>query len=403
MLKANMFAKSALFLSLCLSIVVGVNRSEPPHRAIAQEAAIEQQQKDVTNEVELLGNPSTAKYSGSVKAYARNVWDLQLFNNRLYIGQGNSANSGPAPNAGPADIWYFDLESQQFVKQFTTSDEQVEKYRVVQGKLMIPGHDPRESWDLGNLYQLEANGWRKNRSVPNAIHSYDVYEFNNKVFVGLGSRDKYGIVRSNNQGGSWQKIVPSPGSSRFFTLFELQDKLYASGYPMNYAMGIVQYNGGFVGVKNNFLLGGTQYARTRTPAIVVRPTNFKNQLVYIVAKNVNDHQWSPLNLNVANSPTAVRVVSLVGGAKPWDVECKNGKCYVLGAIEDGFGNYTITVSESSDLTQWNEVFRFKSETFARSFEMDDSGNFYFGLGSEISPVSPATGNILRVSKSAWSN
>jgi hypothetical protein len=45
---------------------------------------------------------------------------------------------------------------------------------------------------------------------------------------------------------------------------------------------------------------------------------------------------------------------------------------------------------------------FKSDTFARSFEMDNGGNFFFVLGSETSPLPASTGNILRVSKSAWS-
>ncbi|PSB02274.1 hypothetical protein [Merismopedia glauca] len=353
--------------------------------------------KDVTNEVKLLGNPSAAKYPSGPRVYARNVWDMQLFNNRLYLGQGNSANTGPGNNAGPAEVWYFDLNSQQFVKQFTTSEEQVEKYRIVDGKLMIPGHDPRESWTFGNLYKLEANGWKKYRNIPNAIHTYDAYGFKNQLFVGLGTRYSQTIYKSTNAGASWKGIVPNPNPGRVYTLFELGNKLYASGY----AGGIVEYNGGFIGVKNNFLLGGTQLQKTATPPVVVRPTNFHNQLVYIVAKNVNDHQWTPLNLNVAASPTAVRTVTLPGRAKPWDVVCSNSKCYALGAIYNGLRNYTITVSETRDLTQWSELFRFKAETFARSFEIDGSGNFYFGLGSEISPLPTSTGNILRVSKSAW--
>ncbi|PSB02275.1 hypothetical protein [Merismopedia glauca] len=406
MIKLNMFTKSALFLSLCLFSQVALNQSVDTSRAIAQEVIPQEEQnivsnttKDVTNEVELMGNPGSSKYPSGSRVYARNIWDMQLFNNRLYLGQGNSANSGPAPNAGPAEVWYFDLTSQQFVKQFTTSDEQVSKYRVVGGELMIPGHDPRDSWNLGNLYKLEASGWKKYRNVPNAIHMYDVYKFSNQLFVGLGTRYSQTIYKSTNAGSSWKGIVPNPNPGRIYTLFELGNKLYASGY----AMDIVQYNGGFIGVTNNFLLGGTQFKRTTTPPVVVRPTNFQNQLVYIVAKNVNDHQWTPLNLNVAASPTAVRTVTLPGRAKPWDVVCSDSKCYALGAIYNGSGDYTITVSETSNLTEWKEVFRFKSDTFARSFEMDDSGNFYFGLGCEISPIPTSTGNILRVSKSAWSS
>jgi hypothetical protein len=135
--------------------------------------------------------------------------------------------------------------------------------------------------------------------------------------------------------------------------------------------------------------------------VVVRPTNFQNQLVYIVAKNVNDHQWTSIGLNVASSPTAVQTVTLPGGAKPWDLLCRNSKCYALGAIYNGPGKYTVTVSETGNLTQWNELFRFRADTFARSFEMDNTGNFYFSLGCETSRLPASTGNVLRVSRSAW--
>jgi hypothetical protein len=93
-------------------------------------------------------------------------------------------------------------------------------------------------------------------------------------------------------------------------------------------------------------------------------------------------------------------VSLPGKAKPWDVLVRNGKLYVLGVIANQTGNYTVTVSETADLAQWKELFRFQSDTFARSFE-ELNGDFYFGLGSEISPLPSSTGDILRVRKASW--
>jgi hypothetical protein len=54
---------------------------------------------DVTAYVENLGNPFTAK-----PTYARNVWDMQVFNGRLYFGHGNASNLNPSPNAGPINV-----------------------------------------------------------------------------------------------------------------------------------------------------------------------------------------------------------------------------------------------------------------------------------------------------------
>src|SRR5436309_1025344 len=52
----------------------------------------------------LLGNPLKGRYpdgiAGNPMEYARNPWDMQVLNGRIYIGSGNSANNNPALNAG---------------------------------------------------------------------------------------------------------------------------------------------------------------------------------------------------------------------------------------------------------------------------------------------------------------
>ena len=78
---------------------------------------------DVTDQIVLLGNPLTAKYqNGTPKVYARNIWDMHAFGNKIYFGSGNSSNEGPAPNSGPAVLWSYDIAKQEFVNEFTTTD-----------------------------------------------------------------------------------------------------------------------------------------------------------------------------------------------------------------------------------------------------------------------------------------
>ena len=86
---------------------------------------------DVTSRVERLGNPF------SKGTYARNVWDMQLFAGRIYLGHGNSSNIGPDPNAGPIPVWYYDLTTQTFVKQYTVDEEQIDVYRVFNNTLYL--------------------------------------------------------------------------------------------------------------------------------------------------------------------------------------------------------------------------------------------------------------------------
>ena len=58
---------------------------------------------DVTSQLEFLGNPGASYYPADVRwRYARNPWDLQVFDGKVYIGSVNSSNVGPAANAGSA-------------------------------------------------------------------------------------------------------------------------------------------------------------------------------------------------------------------------------------------------------------------------------------------------------------
>src|SRR5579871_5031174 len=39
--------------------------------------------------------------------FARNIWDMIYFDNRVFVGCGNSSNDPPAPNAGPITVWTY--------------------------------------------------------------------------------------------------------------------------------------------------------------------------------------------------------------------------------------------------------------------------------------------------------
>jgi hypothetical protein len=72
-------------------------------------SSVSQSVSDVTSYVQRIGNPFTDK-----SIYGRNVWDMQLFNGRIYMGHGDT-NS----NAGPAQIWSYNPSTQSFTNEFT--------------------------------------------------------------------------------------------------------------------------------------------------------------------------------------------------------------------------------------------------------------------------------------------
>ncbi|QUL57177.1 hypothetical protein KDC22_12320 [Paenibacillus tritici] len=64
---------------------------------------------DVSLSVTVLGSPFKKA------PYARNVWDMQLFDGKIYLGHGNSSNNAPSSNAGPVPIYYWDLAQTSFL------------------------------------------------------------------------------------------------------------------------------------------------------------------------------------------------------------------------------------------------------------------------------------------------
>src|SRR5215207_664985 len=72
--------------------------------------------RDVTASVERLGNPFAVP-----AGYARNVWDMQAFAGRVYVGHGDSRD-----NAGPIPIWSLDPATGAALEEFLTSEEQVD-------------------------------------------------------------------------------------------------------------------------------------------------------------------------------------------------------------------------------------------------------------------------------------
>ena len=181
-------------------------------------------------QVEILGSPFSRKYAQGESVYARNPWDLHAYAGRIYVGAGNSSNMGPAPNAGPVPILCFDPSINGFVKEGTVRDEQIDLFRAFDSQLFIPGHDPRwpDGWKWGNLYQLKENGkWKKYRTIPNALHVYDLAQHKGKLFAALGTADVDALAMSPDMGRSWKQITNE--HHRIYALLKLEDDLYRGG------------------------------------------------------------------------------------------------------------------------------------------------------------------------------
>lgn len=351
---------------------------------------------DFSKEVKRLGIPLEKKYPGGDLIYARNIWDLQAFDGKLFIGSGNSNNEGPAPNAAPVEVWGFDPKKGRFFSEGELPDCQLSVFRIIEGNLTSPGHDPTESWELGNFYIRENRFWKKYRTVPGAIHVYDLLYSQETLFAAIGAnREVEGsrtIMASSDGGATWRSASKSFG--RVYGLFELNGVPYGSD-----RRNILQYDGEFfqwIGRTRDVFSDGGREGR------VHRAVNFKGALVYVLGANSSDHQWFPLRGYVARSISGKKKRLPLSGL-PFDVVASSEFCFVMtcervdsrGGWETPKGPFLVRVYGSADLETWTPVLRFRTEAFARSFELLDH-DFYFGLGCHVRELHPDSGAVLRL-------
>jgi hypothetical protein len=341
---------------------------------------------------ELLAAPFT-----EASRYARNVWDMQLFGGRIYLGHGDMVG-----NRGPVSLWTLDPATGRVARGFRTGEEQVDAFRVLNGQLYVPGQDPRGWGSRGTFYRLEAGGWARHRTVPHGIHTFDLAWHGGRLFAAIGGRGTPGqptLLASTDRGLTWAPATTE--TRRMLVLFEHRGRLYAAPKLRTdtdpRAGTLLRLDGArFVstGLGGATLLPGLPDTAGR----IVRPVELGGALVYVVASgSIN---WKPAALAVTRTLHDARSVPLPdAGAVPYDLLVRGPTLFVLAAAPASAGGYTIHVYATQDLSRWRERVRFTAPTFARSFE-ESGGDFYFGLGSTFQSPSPATGQILRVRASS---
>lgn len=369
--------------------------------------------KDVTAFVEQLGNPAKQRWvdTNNPCRYARNVWDLQSFSGKLFIGSGNSSNLDPCINAGPVNIMSYNPTTNQFINELSLNEEQVDQYKILNGQLVIPGHDPKDDWTYGNWYRLENGSWVKHRNIKDQVHNFDMGFFQGKLITTGTSQNMTTsqVQFSNDDGATW---IPTNLLDPFtsWTLLPVGNKVFITRTwqaMFQNITAVYEFNGtSTLAPLTAFNNANALLPQTPLPSSyaikIIRPIVFNNITVYIGVNAVNDQQSDPISLykvtNLTSSGSDASRITLPGNAKPWDMTISNGKLFALGSIQNG-SRYWITVSSTTNLNTWVEEFRFDSPSFARSFE-ELNGDWYFGLGTDATTLSINSGDIIRVKASS---
>lgn len=358
-----------------------------------------------------LGNPYSIIYPNGEAIYSRNIWDMQLFDEKIFLGAGNSSNQGSSQNSGPLPVMAYDIKRGQFVQEEMIRDEQIDLYKIIDGTLYIPGHDATGSWEWGNFYQRNNEGrWVMYRNVPKALHLYDLVSKENKLFAAIGLYEGAAVGITEDMGKHW-KIFPL-GRSRVYSFLPVDDTLFAlkkfKRTDETY-FSVAQYlhDGTFSArfdISIYKMFPQTVLKQVYAKAVHILP--LKEKTLYIGAYKYNDHQSLPFGLYVASldhNKFQSKRVKLDPNFIPRDILLHDDKVNLL--VEDKQKNGTIIrVLESSveNLLEWKELFYFKYPTFARSFERVDN-TFYFGMGCDIDPqhwnvgqMPTQTGDIIKI-------
>lgn len=360
----------------------------------------------------LIGNPYAKKYKSGADIYARNIWDIHYFDKKLYLGAGNGSNIEPAPNAGKVPIYSINTVNDKIEYEYKVSEEQVEIYKIINNQLFVPGYDATQNWKYGNFYIKNDSKWTKYRTIPNALHVYDIVSFNNKLFAAIGQKKSGAVAISDDNGKTWKL---NDLGDRVYRFLKINNRLLAVKPFKNkkksyFTIAVLEKNDRFIPnynltskdfFPNTYLFGNIQK--------ITRVKNTSDGVLYLGSYINKDYQVFPFGVyfaTIKENNIIVKKVKIPKYYIPRDILVRDDKFYLLISKKNKADTtIKVLIYSINDLVNHQEVVFFNYDTFARSFEKVNN-KFYFGMGSDLKnkktwqqyELIESTGNILVVDK-----
>lgn len=341
-----------------------------------------------------VGDPNRGRYPGddAPHAFARGIRDLQLYEGRIYVGQGDWYR-----NQGPIAVWSFGPpagDSLAFAHEITVDEDSAELFRVIGGRLYLPGKDPKDPWELGNLYQKHEGAWRKQRTIPNGIHAHGIAWHDGRLFVTTGTDSGAVLYASTDWGDTWpEQYTTDPGTTYIDGMY---GEMAALGDDFLVA---TRWGGEYI-----LRLGDDGLERLYVPLF---PGLERGAWVFL-------HRLEPFGEGVLYTPYVSGftgrspkplywLADLEGGAQRpdlfakadvQDVIVRDDTAYVL-VSQSGDDGYDGAVYATREVRTWHQVARFTTDALAHSLE-ELGGVFYVGLLCGREEANPASGLICRL-------
>lgn len=167
------------------------------------------------------------------------ITDMAIFNNRIYL----STSLDPLGNWGTNVFYTTDGVSYTKVLEDNSSQGYL-RMGVYDNQLWIPDGDPN-GLDPSYVYISSTGnpGSFTQTQIPQAVHSFDVIKYNNKLLVANGMSNYQGALCKYDGASTWNSVYQSASSFRMKYMAEFQGKLFVANNNPNSDTDYFLWNG----------------------------------------------------------------------------------------------------------------------------------------------------------------
>lgn len=343
--------------------------------------------------------------------YARNVWDIEEYNGKVYVGSGDFDRNSGTNATGGSPVLAYDIEKGTWSRDYICADEQISRFIKARGNLYIPAQDPTGA--SGNIYSLVNGIWSTQSNITYGTHVFDL-EFDDDgvySYASLGCdytiapivsvsddggrryrssyfrKDGYTLKGKNLslEGADTGKIF-----ARSYNLFNYRGEIYATlrfslnGLTDAQSAAYRAYEGIYKFNKDERVFdyqGNAPYEILRNSMAPSSDAVFNDRVVIAygsmkVSDNDNLTAWKDVT-GFTGSVTAMEVI---------------GNELYFWTYEAKAGGYTNRLYRTTDLESFEEAYSFDDVNYIRSMCYCD-GVFYIGTENARNAVNAKTGTV----------
>lgn len=306
-------------------------------------------------------------------------WDMIIFDGGLYVGNGDYD-----VNSGPVCVMRYSIENGVWENTGELPDEQISRFCIMGSTLVIPGADPQDPWDFGNYYVYQDGVWSVARSIPNAIHNFDMIEYKQKVFAGIGVvGGLYPLSCSLDGGVTFAQVEMYKNGEKLDTLGKSYIRVYDFAVVGEELYAFFRCSDGeakiFELYKYNDETAVFEYVSDLTEKIEIKRISY--DLLRSKVLMENKLYFSTGELYSTSDMDSFEKITLKDDHIVCDLYEYEGELYALSGCSCDGGGYTVSVWQLYG-EEFVERFNFKYDAPPMSFACLEN-TFYIGFGNYV--------------------